>query len=145
MALRVKKVETGYTDGKGVFHKGVGTGVKKTTRKNPWGPPLGDAAFNAGKQWARHGAHESGVANARVRHYGFIKWYNDQRPATLKERGNTKARLEKAFNEWYSAGKWLEAGGAKKKANPNPLPIGKYIKAKVKRMANGEVKVLITR
>ena len=30
-------------------------------------------------------------------------------------------------------------------ARANPLPVGKYIKAKVKRMANGDVKVMITR
>jgi hypothetical protein len=82
MALRVKKVETGHVDGKGVFHKGVG--VKKVKK----------------------------VSKKRV----------------------TVKRAKKATTK-----------KAKAKANSNPLPVGKYIKAKVKRMANGDVKVLITR
>jgi hypothetical protein len=69
-----------------------------------------DVAFEAGKEWGEFGAANSGVANSRVRHYGFVKWYNNQAPGHLVREGPprrklTKAQVEKAFNEGYKIGK----------------------------------------
>lgn len=69
-----------------------------------------DVAFEAGKQWGETGAGESGVANARVRHYGFMQWYNNQAPGHLIREGPprrklTKIQVEKSFNDGYKRGK----------------------------------------
>jgi len=69
-----------------------------------------DVAFDAGKGWGETGAAESGVANARVRRYGFLKWYNNQAPGHLYREGPPRrklkqSQLEKAFNEGYKIGK----------------------------------------
>jgi hypothetical protein len=62
-----------------------------------------DFAFDAGKQWGSTGAHESGVSNANVRHYGFVKWWNNLTPHTARQ--VRKSVLERAFNEGYAIGK----------------------------------------
>jgi hypothetical protein len=75
-------------------------------------PDLGQAAFDAGKNWRLSGAYsESGVANARVVHYGFLKWYNSLSPAAAK--GHKKKTLEGNFREGWNAGKRIE-----RKQNP---------------------------
>lgn len=86
----------------------VTKGGKIEFRRNPGGEELGESAFNAGRSWRRSGADSSGVANSRVVRYGFLKWYNDQRPEDLKSyrsqgssRRWTKASLEKKFREGY--------------------------------------------
>jgi hypothetical protein len=70
-------------------------------------PDLGQAAFDAGKNWRLSGAYsESGVANARVVHYGFLKWYNSLSPVAAK--GHRKKTLEGNFREGWNAGKRVE-------------------------------------
>ncbi|MDA4120391.1 MAG: hypothetical protein OK436_07365, partial [Thaumarchaeota archaeon] len=72
---------------------------------------LGDKAWQAGREWAGPGgADTSGVANARVVHYGFLKWYNDQRPEDLRSERSvgsgkrwTKEYLEKLFRQGYGS------------------------------------------
>jgi hypothetical protein len=72
-------------------------------------PDLGQAAFDAGKDFRLSGAyHETGVANARVAGYGFNKWY----PGPTK--GYRKATLKKNWMEGWAAGKRVE----KKQGNP---------------------------
>jgi hypothetical protein len=54
-------------------------------------------AYAAGRDWKLYGADYSGVANARVRHYGFIKFWNNLKPSESKNKG----KLEKEFNRGY--------------------------------------------
>lgn len=88
---------------------GMYTSMGTVGRRNPAYQEMPQAAWDAGKNWALYGAAESGVANARVRHYGFIKWYNSLAPASTK--GWRKSRLEVAFNEGYAIGKEQDRKG----------------------------------
>ncbi len=76
------------------------------------------SAFGAGKQFRLSGAYsETGVANARVVRYGFVKWWNELPPLARGPRGTrkrTEARLEKEFREGWAAGKQVE----KREGNP---------------------------
>lgn len=75
-----------------------------TARKINPSSAVGQDAFDAGKRWRTTGAYsDSGVANARVVRYGFLKWYNGHSPSVLK--GQKKSELEKGFREGYAAGK----------------------------------------
>jgi hypothetical protein len=92
---------------------------------------LGQAAFDAGKQFRLSGAYsETGVANARVAGYGFSKWYNNLSPA--ESRGHRKATLKKNWMEGWAAGKRVE----KKQGNPGygggPLPTRQLLLIDVK-------------
>lgn len=85
-------------------------------RRNPQednGQYLIDLAYQAGRKWRQHGAATSGVANARVVRYGFLKWWNDNittgpLPYTSigSSRRLTKTKLEKVFREGYKLGKY---------------------------------------
>lgn len=78
-----------------------------TARKINPSSAVGQDAFDAGKRWRTSGAYsDSGVANARVVRYGFLKWYNGHSPSVLK--GQKKSELEKGFREGYAAGKRAE-------------------------------------
>jgi hypothetical protein len=81
--------------------------IQRASRRNPRDISLTrdweDSAFDAGKQWGSTGAHESGVSNANVRHYGFVKWWNNLTPHTARQ--VRKSTLERAFNEGYAIGK----------------------------------------
>lgn len=102
-------------------------------KRNP-GSNLDQRAFEAGKRWATHGADESGVANARVRRYGFLKWWNNLSPAESK--GVKKTSMERDFNEGYKVAK-------SPRAAKNPIPTTRWVTAKVKRTASGDVKIMI--
>jgi hypothetical protein len=76
-------------------------------------PDLGQAAFDAGKDFRLSGAYsETGGADAKVAKYGFNKWYNGHPPSHLK--GHRKSALLKNWMEGWAAGKRVE----KKQANP---------------------------
>lgn len=71
---------------------------------------IGQAAFEAGKDWRLSGAYNtSGVANARVVRYGFIKWWNDRSPVISTPAMNKAA--ESGFREGWEAGKRVERKG----------------------------------
>jgi hypothetical protein len=78
---------------------------------NPYNSDLGQQAFEAGKHWVSI-AHESGVANARVVRYGFLKWWNSLSPATTK--GQKQSSMERDFRQGYAAGK--------RRSNPDDHP-----------------------
>ena len=82
---------------------------------------LFEHSFEAGKWWAQYGAHESGVANAGVRHYGFIKWWNEQDPAIAGRvlESMERSPFEENFNRGYAYGRKLERTG-------NPMKRHKY-------------------
>lgn len=72
-------------------------------------PDLGQAAFDAGKDFRLSGAYsETGVANARVAGHGFSKWYYKNLPM-----GNArlKTKLKKNWMEGWAAGKRVEKRG----------------------------------
>lgn len=82
---------------------------------------LEDEAFEGGKVWGESGSWASGVSNANVRRYGFVKWWNNTlTPAT--ERQVRKSAVERAFNEGYKIGRERANLGfrerAKGKRNP---------------------------
>ena len=73
---------------------------------------LGQQAFDAAKSFRLSGAYsETGVSNARVAKYGFLKWYNNL--GTRETKGYRKSSLLKAWMQGWAAGKHLE-----KKRNP---------------------------
>lgn len=74
-------------------------------------------AWEAGKHWASV-AHESGVANARVVHYGFIKWWNNLSPQESKM--VTKSLMEKDFREGY------KVANSPRRRNPEPAAADMY-------------------
>jgi len=147
MALRVKKVETGYTDGKGTFRKaGTRTGaVKKVKAKAKVGTKRRVRNPSPAKY---HGTYDQNTHQGRGDKVitisgGVTKQKATSKMAEAAPKGATKATIwRKSGARWFSVNL---AGAKTAKANPNPLPVGKYIKAKVKRMANGDVKVLISR
>lgn len=82
---------------------------------------LEDEAFEGGKVWGESGSWASGVSNANVRRYGFVKWWNNTlTPA--EERGVRKSTVERAFYEGYKIGREKANQGfrerAKGKRNP---------------------------
>lgn len=94
--------------------------------KSDWG----QAAFDAGKQWASL-YHESGVANARVVTYGFSKWFNSFPP---RSGAPTKKYLLESFREGFNIGK---------RKNPVSSLTGKWIPAHAVRiLPTGQVQVL---
>lgn len=105
-------------------------------------PDLAQKAFAAGQDWWHIGQHTSGVANARVVRYGFLKWWNSTSPAETK--GHSKSYLEKAFREGWNRGK----KGPQRIPNGRMVPArirhkGKTYPGKVKRV-NGRVKIFVT-
>ena len=70
--------------------------------RNPYNSDFGQQAWEAGKRWASQ-AGDSGVANAHVVRYGFIKWWNGLSPSTTK--GIKKSAAEKDFRQGYKIGK----------------------------------------
>lgn len=106
----VSKVVKAIVAGKGArIH--VTPEVRRRLSSNPVHAPdvplsdLYQQAFDAGKHYRTSGDwHTSGVANARVVRYGFLKWL----PWDRFPQGVTKAKLEKAFREGYAAGKRTE-------------------------------------
>lgn len=84
--------------------------VPRSAVKNPASTNLGDSAWEAGRRWKSGGSDSSGVANSRVVRYGFLKWYNNQRPEDLKgtitvggTKRWTKTYLEKLFRQGYKS------------------------------------------
>ena len=103
---------------------------------------LTQQAFTAGQNWWHTGQHTSGVANARVVRYGFLKWWNNQSPSAT--RGHSKGYPEKAFREGWNRGK----KGPQRIPNGRLVPArirhkGKTYPGKVKRV-NGRVKIFVT-
>ena len=100
---------------RGMYQIAFERGFEKTYKgaKNP--SDLGQAAFDAAKDFRLSGAYsDTGVANARVAGYGFSKWYNNLSPAESK--GYRKATLKRNWMEGWAAGKRVE----KKQARGNP-------------------------
>ena len=101
----------GLIPGMGVLHMGAKVMPKQSVvnrlvrgKRNP--TIDGQTAFEAGKRWAMYGAHESGVANARVVSYGFSKWHNG---LSLRDVTAGISELRKGWNEGYRAGKRIES------------------------------------
>lgn len=83
----------------------------------------GQWAWEAGKQWYKHGQHSSGVANARVVTYGFARWFNSLHPDDLK--GIRKAYLLNSFREGFTTAKRSESDSLKAyRQNPHLGPLG---------------------
>lgn len=90
--------------------------------ENPSTSDMEDLAFDAGKEWGLTGSWSSGVSNANVRRYGFVKWWNNTlTPAT--ERQVRKRAVERAFYEGYKIGREKANQGfresAKGRRNPS--------------------------
>lgn len=88
---------------------------------------LRQRAFEAAKEYRLSGAYsETGVANARVAKYGFLKWYNNLGSRETKPYG--KARLLKAWMEGWAVGKWFEKrqGNPKDRLKPGDKILGGY-------------------
>jgi hypothetical protein len=85
-------------------------------------PPIGHSmlaqeAWAAGRDWYRTGQHSSGVANARVVRYGFLKWWNNLSPAYTK--GHSKSgKIERAFREGWNRAKLQERTVSKNPGGP---------------------------
>lgn len=150
MAMRVKRVEIGFADATG-FHSTGGRPAAKRKKKASGRKPRPKAhrarnpyrghadAFDAGKAYRITGAHDtSGVANARVVRYGFLGWFNNQRPAAVM---GQKAKLEREFREGYAAGKRIEAKASKGASKRNPIPV-KWATAKVRKLGN-DIQVML--
>lgn len=73
---------------------------------------------------------------------GEKKKYKPGKKAAAKRKATSQVKTHKRVAAKRSVAdiKKMLAGGAKK----NPLPVGKWTKVKIKPMANGDVKVLIT-
>lgn len=102
-----------------------------TWNTNPYNSDFGQQAWEAGKRWASQ-AGDSGVANARVVHYGFVKWWNNLSPATTH--GIKKSSAEKDFRAGYKIGK-----------GKNPRNTGTTVPAHVRiNPRTGRIQVFVT-
>lgn len=90
--------------------------------RNPSTSDMEDLAFDAGKEWGMTGSWSSGVSNANVRRYGFVKWWNNTSPAETK--GVRKSAVERAFYEGYKIGREKANQGFRERAKGRRNPGG---------------------
>jgi len=170
MAMRVKNISEGFVDGNGVFHpirsaadykpkrtgekKKYATGKKRKPSKAKKTVTVAHVRTKARKTVAQLKAMLAPKKRVAKKNPGLRRVKSSSSRSTLLGYAaklpffTTISKSGKSYGLYVDLGNEARAKNiiaGTKVATKNPLPVGRYVKAKVKRMANGDVKVMISR